>query len=68
MSERFEYSGDPALRERVAAWEVAVREGGPEVTYWMDRESHTLVQFEGEGGVIRYTRQTPSPQPRRETR
>jgi hypothetical protein len=51
-----------------AAWEVSVREQGPAVTYWVDRESHTLVQYESEGGVIRYVREPPVPQRRRETR
>ena len=30
----------------VAAREVSVREGGLRVTYWMDRESRTLVQYQ----------------------
>lgn len=52
----------------VAAWEVSVREPGPPVTYWVDRQSHTLVQFESEGGVIRFTREPTGPQRRRDTR
>lgn len=53
---------------RAAAWKVEVREGGPPVTYWVDRESRTLVQYESEGGVIRFVREAPGPQRRRETR
>ncbi|HEX2077824.1 MAG TPA: hypothetical protein VHG08_08950 [Longimicrobium sp.] len=53
---------------RAAAWEVEVREAGPPVTYWVDRESHTLVQYASEGGVIRFVREPPGPQRRRETR
>jgi hypothetical protein len=40
----------------VSAWRVAVTEGVLVSTYWMDRESHRLVQFESADGSLRIVR------------
>jgi hypothetical protein len=40
----------------VSTWRVAVDENGSASTYWMDRESRTLVQFESAGGAFRVVR------------
>ncbi|HEU4880840.1 MAG TPA: hypothetical protein VFT45_01305 [Longimicrobium sp.] len=40
----------------VSAWRVGVTEGFLVSTYWMDRESHTLVQFESSDGSLRIVR------------
>lgn len=41
---------------RVRTWRVAVRGGATAGTYWMDRESHTLVQFQSADGELRVVR------------
>lgn len=41
---------------RVRTWRVGVREGGMRSTYWMDRESHTMVRFEPADGAFRIVR------------
>jgi hypothetical protein len=41
---------------RVPAWRVMVTEAFLVSTYWMDRESHTLVQFESPDGSVRIVR------------
>ena len=41
---------------RVPAWRVLVTEGFLVSTYWMDRESHALVQFESADGSLRIVR------------
>ena len=52
----------------VSAWRVAVDENGSASTYWMDRESRTLVQFESEGGALRVVRSRGSRSRARPTR
>jgi hypothetical protein len=41
---------------RVPSWRVLVTEGFLVSTYWMDRESHALVQFESADGSLRIVR------------
>ena len=41
---------------RARTWRVAVRGGATAGTYWMDRESHTLVQYESADGELRVVR------------
>jgi hypothetical protein len=53
---------------RVSAWRVAVEENGWTSTYWMDRESRTLVQFESAGGAFRIIRSRGSRSRARPTR
>lgn len=52
----------------VSAWRVRVDEDGEATTYWMDRESHTLVQFEADGGALRIVRSRASRSRARPTR
>lgn len=52
----------------VSAWRVAVDENGSPSTYWMDRESRTLVQFESAGGAFRVVRSRGSRSRARPTR
>lgn len=52
----------------VSAWRVAVDENGSASTYWMDRESRTLVQFESAGGAFRVVRSRGSRSRARPTR
>jgi hypothetical protein len=52
----------------VSAWRVAVDENGAASTYWMDRESRTLVQFESAGGAFRVIRSLGSRSRARPTR
>lgn len=52
----------------VSAWRVAVHENGWTSTYWMDRESRTLVQFESAGGAFRVVRSRGSRSRARPTR
>jgi hypothetical protein len=61
---------DVALPEggSVSAWRVAVTEGWLVSTYWMDRESRTLVQFESAGGAFRIVRSRGSRSRARPTR
>lgn len=53
---------------RVAAWRVRVLHAGAPATYWMDRESHTLVQFESAESGIRIVRSRGGRSPARPTR
>lgn len=53
---------------RVSAWRVAVTEGWMVSTYWMDRESRTLVQFESADGSLRIVRSRGSRSRARPTR
>lgn len=53
---------------RVSAWRVAVDENGWTSTYWMDRESRTLVQFESADGAFRVVRSRGSRSRARPTR
>lgn len=53
---------------RAAAWRVAVTEGYQTSTYWMDRESRTLVQFESADGSLRIVRSRASRSRARPTR
>jgi hypothetical protein len=53
---------------RVPAWRVAVTEGWRVSTYWMDRESRTLVQFESADGSLRVVRSPGSRSRARPTR
>jgi hypothetical protein len=53
---------------RVAAWRVEVSEGYLTSTYWMDRESRTLVQFESADGSLRIVRSRGSRSRARPTR
>lgn len=53
---------------RVSAWRVSVHENGWTSTYWMDRESRTLVQFESAGGAFRLIRSRGSRSRARPTR
>lgn len=52
--------GDEMLRlpdgGRVRTWRVAVNGDGSAGTYWMDRESHTLVQYQTADGEMRIVR------------
>lgn len=61
---------DVALPEggSVSAWRVAVTEGALVSTYWMDRESRTLVQFESADGSFRVVRSLGSRSRARPTR
>lgn len=52
----------------VPAWRVRVDEDGEVSTYWMDRESHTLVQFQADGGALRIVRSRGSRSRARPTR
>lgn len=52
----------------VSAWRVAVTEGYLTSTYWMDRESRTLVQFESADGSLRIVRSRGSRSRARPTR
>lgn len=52
----------------VPAWRVAVTEGWLVSTYWMDRESRTLVQFESADGSFRIVRSPGSRSRARPTR
>ncbi|HEX6369131.1 MAG TPA: hypothetical protein VF006_09365 [Longimicrobium sp.] len=67
---RVEAAEDVALPDggHVPAWRVRVRDGGVPATYWMDRESHTLVQFESAGGALRIVRSRGSRSRARPTR
>lgn len=51
-----------------SAWRVAVDENGAASTYWMDRESRTLVQFESADGAFRIVRSRGSRSRARPTR
>jgi hypothetical protein len=53
---------------RVAAWRVRVTEAGSAGTYWMDRESHAMVQFQSEDGGVRIVRAPASRSRARTTR
>lgn len=52
----------------VSAWRVAVDENDAASTYWMDRESRTLVQFESADGAFRVVRSRGSRSRARPTR
>lgn len=53
---------------RVPAWRVLVTEAFLVSTYWMDRESHALVQFESADGSLRIVRSRGSRSRARPTR
>jgi hypothetical protein len=70
ISVEVEAMEDVALPEggSVSAWRVAVTEGWLVSTYWMDRESRTLVQFESADGSFRIVRSRGSRSRARPTR
>ncbi|WP_420126022.1 hypothetical protein [Longimicrobium sp.] len=70
ISVEVEAMEDVALPEGggVSAWRVAVTEGWLVSTYWMDRESRTLVQFESADGSFRIVRSRGSRSRARPTR
>jgi hypothetical protein len=53
---------------RVPAWRVRVSRGGATGTYWIDRESHALVQYVAPGGGVRLVRSAQSAPGRHDTR
>lgn len=53
---------------RVRTWRVRVSGTETAGTYWMDRESHALVQFENEDGDVRIVRSGRGPRHSRPTR
>lgn len=57
-----------ARGRRVPAWRVRVSRGGASGTYWMDRESHTLVQYVNPGRDVRLVRTGDSAPGRHDTR